>query len=89
MTSNMRLLALAAAGLFGFMANPQAMTLKAMPGVVEPRLRQSKRQLLRAGSYGVIRWGYLKRPPQTVAQNKRASIKSKNRAKHRAASRGK
>lgn len=68
MTSNMRLLALAAAGLFGFMANPQAMTSKAMPGVVEPRLRQSKqpaaaRRILRRDPLGL---------PQASAANRRA-----------------
>jgi len=31
---------------------------------------------------------YLKHPPGTVAQNKRAAVKAKNRAKHRAACRG-
>jgi len=32
--------------------------------------------------------GYLKHPAGTVAQNKRAAIKTKNRAKHRRACRG-
>ncbi len=54
-----------------------------------PQVRISRRQLLRAqSSGGVIRWGYLKHPKQTVAQNKRAAVKAKNRAKHRAACRG-
>lgn len=32
--------------------------------------------------------GFLKHPPGTVAQSKRAAVKAKNRAKHRAACRG-
>lgn len=32
--------------------------------------------------------GYLKHPPGTVAQSKRAAIKAKNRAKHRAHMKG-
>lgn len=87
MTSNSRLLALAIAGLAGA-TGPAALSVqKAMPAETRITQRQTKRQLLRAGSGGVIRWGYLKRPPGTVAQAKRKAIKAKNRAKHRAACR--
>lgn len=87
MTNTTRLLAMAAAGLLGSMVNPAIMA-KSMPGVGAPIMRVSKRQLLRGASGPVIRWGYLKRPPQTVAQNKRAAIKARNRRRNRAACRG-
>jgi len=83
-----RLLAAALAGLVGVGA-PIGVD-RIAPAIVRPMIRQTKRNVQRyAGGWdGVVRWGYLQRPPQTVAQNKRAAIKSKNRAKHRAACRG-
>jgi hypothetical protein len=86
--SNARLIAAALAGLIGVGA-PIGVD-RIAPAIVRPVIRQTRRNVQRysGGWDGVIRWGYLKRPPQTVAQNKRASIKAKNRAKHRAACRG-
>ena len=82
-----RLFAAALAGLVGI-GVPAIGNDRIAPAIARPVLRQSKRQLLRAASYGVITWGYLKHPPGTVAQSKRAAVKTKNRAKHRAACRG-
>jgi hypothetical protein len=86
-SANARLIAAALAGLVGAAA-PVGID-RIAPAIVRPVLRQTKRNEQRyAGGWdGVIRWGYIKRPPQTVAQNKRAAIKAKNRARHRAACR--
>ncbi len=86
--SNARLIAAALAGLIGVGA-PIGVDRSA-PAIVRPVIRQTKRNVQRysGGWDGAIRWGYLKHPPQTVAQNKRAAVKAKNRAKHRAACRG-
>jgi hypothetical protein len=86
--SNARLVMAALAGLIG--AGAPIGADRIAPAIVRPVIRQTRRSVQRysGGWDGVIRWGYLKRPPQTVAQNKRASIKAKNRAKHRAACRG-
>jgi len=82
-----RILALALAGLVGA-GMPTISPDNIAPAVTRPVLRQSKRQFLRSASYGVITWGYLKHPAGTVAQAKRSAVKSKNRARHRAACRG-
>lgn len=55
--------------------------------ITAPVMRRSRRSIMRAQSH-TITWGYLKHPAGTVAQNKRAAIKAKNRARHRAACRG-
>lgn len=81
----------AVAALMGFAAGLGAMAPNAAERtpipVTTPVMRMTRRMLTRMAAGPVIRWGYLKHP-QTVAQNKRASIKAKNRAKHRAACRG-
>lgn len=86
--SNARLIAAALAGFVGIGA-PIGVD-RIAPAIVRPAIRQTKRNVQRysGGWAGVIRWGYLKHPPQTVAQNKRAAIKTKNRARNRAACRG-
>lgn len=82
----------AVAALMGFAAGLGAMAPNAAERtpipVTTPVMRMTRRMLTRMASGPVVRWGYLKHPKQTVAQNKRASIKAKNRAKHRAACRG-
>lgn len=55
--------------------------------VTTPVVRMTRRMLTRMAGGPVVRWGYGKKPPQTVKQNQRAAIKTKNRAKHRAACR--
>lgn len=87
MTGYRNLIALALGGLIGA-GIPALGQDRVAPAIARPVLRQSKRQLLRS-AYGsdVITWGYLKHPAGTVAQNKRAAIKHKNRARHRAACR--
>jgi hypothetical protein len=51
-------------------------------------MRPSRKAILSGSHYtGIIRFGYMKSPPGTVAQSKRAAIKIKNRAKHRRACR--
>ena len=88
MTGYRNLIALALGGLIGA-GVPALGQDRVAPAIARPVLRQSKRQLLRS-AYGpdVITWGYLKHPAGTVAQNKRAAIKHKNRAKHRAHMKG-
>ena len=52
-------------------------------------MRHSRKAILSGSHYtGIIRFGYMKSPPGTVAQSKRAAIKSKNRAKYRAHMKG-
>lgn len=85
--TGLRLVAAALAGLVGA-GVPALGNDRIAPAITRPVMRQSKRQLLRAQGAGVITWGYLKNPAGTVAQNKRAAAKARNRAKHRAACRG-
>lgn len=75
-------------GMFGVSSAMQPnMNAKAAAIAQAPQLRRSKRQVLR--DYGAIsHWSYPKNPPGTVAQAKRAAIKAKRRARHRAACRG-
>lgn len=68
---------------------PITATEKAPIPARAPATRPSRKAIL-SGSYytGIIRFGYIKNPPGTVAQSKRAAIKAKNRAKHRAHMKG-
>ena len=89
MTNSGKLAALALAGLLGSAA-PVIMAEQAkdaIPAAVEPVMRQSKRNLLRMG--GIIPpWSYPDGPGWTVAQVKRMAKKKRDRARHRAACRG-
>ena len=87
--ANSRLLHVALMGLVGMSGVfPITAAEKAPIPMRAPAMRPSRKAIL-SGSYhiGIIRFGYLKHPAGTVAQNKRAAIKAKNRAKHRRACR--
>lgn len=85
-----RLLSAALMGLVGMgSVFPITAAEKAPIPARTPATRPSRKAILSGSHYsGVIRFGYLKNPTGTVAQNKRASIKAKNRAKHRAHMKG-
>lgn len=88
MTLNSRMIALALGGLLGMSGGIPAVggMEKAPIPARAPAMRPSRKAILSGSHYtGVIRFGYTKNPPGTVAQSKRAAIKSKNRAKHRRA----
>ncbi len=91
MTTNNRMIALALGGLLGMTGGmPGSLSPDKSPMTMRaPAMRPSRKAIL-SGSHmtGIIRYGYLKNPPGTVAQAKRAAIKTKNRAKHRRAARG-
>ncbi len=88
MTTNGRMIALALGGLLGMSGGLPAvggMENAPIPSRA-PAMRPSRKEILSGSHYtGVIRFGYMKNPPGTVAQSKRAAIKAKNRAKHRRA----
>ena len=90
MTSNGRLIALALGGLLG-MSGGFPITAMEKPPIPSraPSMRPSRKAIL-SGSHhtGIIRFGYGKKPPSTKARERRAAIKTKNRAKHRRACRG-
>ena len=91
MTSNSRMLALALSGLLGMSGGLPAVggMEKAPIPSRAPAMRPSRKAILSGSHYtGIIRFGYMKSPPGTVAQSKRAAIKSKNRAKYRAHMKG-
>ncbi len=92
MTTNGRMIALALSGLLGMSGG-----LPAVGGGMEeapipsraPAVRPSRKAILSGSHYtGIIRFGYTKNPAGTNAQSKRAAIKHKNRAKHRAHAKG-
>ena len=91
MTSNSRMLALALGGLLGMSGGLPAvggMEKAPIPSRASA-MRPSRKAILSGSHYtGIIRFGYTKNPAGTVAQNKRAAIKHKNRAKHRAHAKG-
>lgn len=90
MTSNSRMLALALSSLLGMSGGLPAVggMEKAPIPSRAPAMRPSRKAILSGSHYtGIIRFGYMKSPPGTVAQSKRAAIKIKNRAKHRRACR--
>lgn len=90
MTTNGRMIALALGGLLGMNGGfPAAPIEKGYIPARAPVMRPSRKAILSGSHYtGIIRFGYIKHPAGTVAQNKRAAIKHKNRARHRAACRG-
>lgn len=91
MTSNSRMLALALSGLLGMSGGLPAVggMEKAPIPSRAPAMRPSRKAILSGSHYtGIIRFGYMKSPPGTVAQSKRAAIKTKNRAKYRAYMKG-
>lgn len=91
MTSNSRLIALALGGLLGMSGGLPAVAgmEKAPIPSRAPAMRPSRKAILSGSHYtGIIRFGYVKNPPGTVAQSKRAALKAKNRAKHRAHMKG-
>ena len=90
MTTVGRLLSTALAGLVGMGGIfPITAAEKAPIPARAPAMRPSRKAILSGSHYtGIIRFGYMKNPPGTVAQSKRAAIKSKNRAKHRAHMKG-
>lgn len=91
MTSNSRMIALALGGLLGMSGGLQVVggMEKAPIPARAPAMRPSRKAILSGSDYtGVIRFGYQKHPPGTVAQSKRAALKTKNRAKHRAHMKG-
>ncbi len=91
MTTNGRMIALALSGLLGMSGGLPAVggMEKAPIPARAPAMRPSRKAILSGSHYtGIIRFGYTKNPPGTVAQNKRAAIKHKNRAKHRAHMKG-
>lgn len=88
MTTNMKVAAAALMGLVAGMGWSVTGGQDRVPiPVTRPVVRMTRRMLMRMASGPVIRWGYSKFPKQTVKQNQRAAIKTKNRAKHRAACR--
>lgn len=91
MTGNNRLLAAVLGGLLGMAGGiPGGISPDKAPMTMRaPAMRPSRKAILSGSHYtGIIRYGYIKNPPGTVAQAKRAAIKTKNRAKHRCAVRG-
>ena len=91
MTSNSRMIALALGGLLGMSGGLPAVggMEKAPIPSRAPAMRPSRKAILSGSHYtGIIRYGYPKNPPGTVAQARRAAIKTKNRAKHRAHMKG-
>ena len=90
MTSNGRLIALALGGLLG-MSGGFPITAMEKPPIPSraPSMRPSRKEILSGSHYtGIIRFGYGKKPPSTKARERRAAIKTKNRAKHRAHMKG-
>lgn len=90
MTSNGRLIALALGGLLGMSGGfPAVGGMEKAPISRAPAMRPSRKAIL-SGSHhtGIIRFGYGKKPPSTKARERRAAVKAKNRAKHRAHMKG-
>lgn len=90
MTTNGRMLALALCGLLGMNGGfPITAIEKAPIPSRAPAMRPSRKEILSGSHYtGIIRFGYMKKPPSTNARERRAATKAKNRAKHRRARRG-
>lgn len=91
MTTNGRMIALALGGLLGMSGGLPAVggMEKAPIPARAPAMRPSRKAILSGSHYtGVIRFGYMKNPAGTVAQARRAAVKAKNRAKHRAHMKG-
>lgn len=91
MTTNGRMIALALCGLLGMSGGLPAVggMEKAPIPARAPAMRPSRKAILSGSHYtGVIRFGYMKNPAGTVAQARRAAVKAKNRAKHRAHMKG-
>lgn len=91
MTMNGRMIALALGGLLGMAGGmPGGLSPDKAPMTMRaPATRPSRKAILSGSHYtGILRFGYMKNPPGTVAQSKRAATKTKNRAKHRAHMKG-
>ena len=91
MTTNGRMIALALGGLLGMAGGmPGGLSPDKAPMTMRaPAMRPSRKAIL-SGSHhtGIIRFGYGKKPPSTKARERRAAVKAKNRAKHRAHMKG-
>lgn len=79
--SGLALSAVAAAAAMGGIQSAYVQRATRPGAVRRQKLRQTRVGHMPAGWV----WGYLKKYPITAAQNKRASKKAKNRARHKAA----